>query len=77
MSAPRMISQCLIILGLCSTAALVTHAEETYVPETDPLVLQKLDQWQDLKFGRLQPMGDSRVLEHMFRGRAMVPPAQS
>jgi alpha-L-fucosidase len=32
-------------------------SEETYVPETDPLVVQKLDQWQDLKFGLLMHWG--------------------
>ena len=31
--------------------------EERYVPETDPLVLQKLEQWQDLKFGLLMHWG--------------------
>lgn len=32
-------------------------AEEKYVPETDPLVLKKLEQWQDLKFGLLMHWG--------------------
>ena len=31
--------------------------DERYVPETDPLVLQKLEQWQDLKFGLLMHWG--------------------
>lgn len=31
--------------------------EERYVPETDPLVLEKLDQWQDIKFGLLMHWG--------------------
>jgi len=31
--------------------------DEKYVPETDPLVLQKLDKWQDLKFGLLMHWG--------------------
>lgn len=31
--------------------------EERYVPETDPLVLQKLSQWQDMKFGLLMHWG--------------------
>ena len=31
--------------------------EEKYVPETDPLVLEKLEQWQDLKFGLLMHWG--------------------
>jgi alpha-L-fucosidase len=30
---------------------------ERYVPETDPLVLEKLEQWQDLKFGLLMHWG--------------------
>ncbi|UMB61950.1 alpha-L-fucosidase [Lutibacter sp. A80] len=29
------------------------YEEERYVPETDPLVLEKLDEWQDKKFGLL------------------------
>jgi alpha-L-fucosidase len=31
--------------------------DERYVPETDPLVLAKLDQWQDIKFGLLMHWG--------------------
>jgi len=31
--------------------------EERYVPETDPLVIKKLEQWQDLKFGLLMHWG--------------------
>lgn len=31
--------------------------DERYVPETDSLVLEKLDQWQDLKFGLLMHWG--------------------
>jgi len=33
------------------------HEDERYVPETDPLVLEKLDQWQDIKFGLLMHWG--------------------
>ncbi|MEZ5197020.1 MAG: alpha-L-fucosidase [Bacteroidales bacterium] len=33
------------------------HEPQTYVPETDPLVLEKLEQWQDLKFGLLMHWG--------------------
>ncbi len=41
----------LLLMGAFSIA----HSEESdrYVPETDPLALEKLDQWQDLKFGLL------------------------
>ena len=31
--------------------------ESIYIPETDPLVVKKLDQWQDLKFGLLMHWG--------------------
>lgn len=31
--------------------------EEVYIPETDPLVLNKLEAWQDLKFGLLRHWG--------------------
>jgi alpha-L-fucosidase len=48
----------LLLGGLCM--ALVTLAgavEKMYVPETDPLVVQKLEEWQDLKFGLLMHWG--------------------
>ena len=46
----------LLITGLMPALAAQEH-EERYVPETDPLVLQKLEQWQDLKFGLLMHWG--------------------
>jgi len=41
------------------SASLTLRAQEQgpYVPETDPLVLQKLERWQDLKFGLLLTWG--------------------
>ncbi|UKM64512.1 alpha-L-fucosidase [Flavobacteriaceae bacterium GSB9] len=33
------------------------YEDERYIPETDPLVLEKLDKWQDLKFGLLMHWG--------------------
>ncbi|WP_190809880.1 alpha-L-fucosidase [Flagellimonas sp. S3867] len=33
------------------------YEDERYVPETDPLVLKKLDEWQNLKFGLLMHWG--------------------
>lgn len=33
------------------------YEDEKYVPETNPLVLEKLEQWQDLKFGLLMHWG--------------------
>jgi alpha-L-fucosidase len=48
-----------IILGILSMAAMATAQESApeYVPETDSLVIRKLDQWQDLKFGLLMHWG--------------------
>ncbi len=34
-----------------------SQEDERYVPETDPLVLEKLEKWQDLKFGLLMHWG--------------------
>lgn len=46
----------LLMLTLLSPASLSAQ-EEVYVPETDPLVLKKLEAWQDLKFGLLMHWG--------------------
>ena len=34
-----------------------TYEDERYVPETDPLVLKKLAEWQNFKFGLLMHWG--------------------
>ena len=49
----------LLIISLFSIqgTAQAVYEEERYVPETNPLVLQKLEQWQDLKFGLLMHWG--------------------
>ena len=33
------------------------YEDERYVPETDPLVLEKVKEWQDIKFGLLMHWG--------------------
>ncbi|MFV0248156.1 MAG: alpha-L-fucosidase [Tenacibaculum sp.] len=51
------------IVALCflivinKLSAQQVYEDERYVSETDPLVLKKLDQWQDLKFGLLMHWG--------------------
>ncbi|MCB0280684.1 MAG: alpha-L-fucosidase [Calditrichaeota bacterium] len=40
-----------------SALAQAIHDDDKYVPETDPLVLEKLGQWQNLKFGLLMHWG--------------------
>jgi alpha-L-fucosidase len=48
-----------VVLTLLSSAvpALAQHEDERYVRETDPQVLARLEQWQDLKFGLLMHWG--------------------
>ncbi|MCL6267704.1 alpha-L-fucosidase [Flagellimonas myxillae] len=51
----------LFLLALCIPQnhlnAQAVYEDERYVPETDPLVLEKLEAWQDLKFGLLMHWG--------------------
>ncbi len=52
-----------ILFSLClfiafnSIIGQAIYEEEKYIPETDPLVLEKINQWQDLKFGLLMHWG--------------------
>ncbi|MBE9511193.1 MAG: alpha-L-fucosidase [Bacteroidetes bacterium] len=50
-----------LILLLCLffllSLATAQHNERTYIPETDPLVLMNLEEWQDMKFGLLMHWG--------------------
>ncbi len=51
---------CVVLLVLIFSSQLFSQAiyeDERYVPETDPLVLKKLEQWQDKKFGLLMHWG--------------------
>ncbi len=55
---PTSISFLLVsILFASSISAQAVYEDERYVPETDPLVLKKLEAWQDLKFGLLMHWG--------------------
>ena len=45
-----------LLTGL-STFGQAAYEDERYVPETDPLVLKKLAEWQNLKFGLLMHWG--------------------
>ena len=47
----------LTLLFALSSYSQAIYEDERYVPETDPLVLEKLDEWQDLKFGLLMHWG--------------------
>lgn len=52
----RILMICLAIASM-HTYGQAIYEEERYVPETDPLVLEKLDEWQDKKFGLLMHWG--------------------
>jgi len=45
------------LLIFCSNHLWSQHEPQTYTPDPDPLVKQKLEQWQDLKFGLLMHWG--------------------
>jgi alpha-L-fucosidase len=54
----KAISSILFVLLIISQPDLFSQEPEgRYVPETDPLVLEKLEKWQDLKFGLLMHWG--------------------
>ncbi|MFO8002342.1 MAG: alpha-L-fucosidase [Marinilabilia sp.] len=47
----------LFLFGVFTINGQAVYEEERYVPETDPLVQEKLSDWQDLKFGLLMHWG--------------------
>lgn len=47
----------IIILFTVAATGQAIYEDERYVPETDPLVLEKLEQWKDFKFGLLMHWG--------------------
>ena len=40
-----------ILIAILIFAVSYAQHDDRYVPETDPLVLEKIEKWQDLKFG--------------------------
>ena len=53
-----MIKYLLLITSICfSLIVYGQHHQQKYFPETDPLVLDKLEAWQDMKFGLLMHWG--------------------
>jgi alpha-L-fucosidase len=53
----KRISIALFFLIFTLLPAAYAQDDERYVPETDPLVLENLEKWQDLKFGLLMHWG--------------------
>jgi alpha-L-fucosidase len=52
-----LLALCVLVASLAAPPPTVAQGEPTYVAETDPLVLQKLEEWQDLKLGLLMHWG--------------------
>jgi alpha-L-fucosidase len=48
---------CILSVLLYSASFAQEHEDEKYIPETDPLVLENLSHWQDIKFGLLMHWG--------------------
>lgn len=46
-----------LILILPGLKAYAQHERQIYVPDPDPLIRQRIDQWQDIKFGLLMHWG--------------------
>lgn len=53
----RIIAILTMLFLFLNFTGLTQHEEGPYFPESDPLVLEKLEQWQDLKFGLLMHWG--------------------
>ncbi|MBN1198340.1 MAG: alpha-L-fucosidase, partial [Bacteroidales bacterium] len=49
--------QLIYLILLFFSFSAVSQESHPYIPETDSLVLEKLDQWKDLKFGMLMHWG--------------------
>ena len=47
----------LIILVLTGLRVSAQHEEQIYIPDPDPLIQKRIDQWQDIKFGLLMHWG--------------------
>ena len=45
----------LLLLTICSFSTLYAQSEQEF--ETDPVILNRIDQWQDLKFGLMMHWG--------------------
>jgi alpha-L-fucosidase len=56
-SNPRSRLAAIVSIALASAATVRAQRPPAYVPEKDPLVVHKLEQWQDLKLGLLMHWG--------------------
>jgi hypothetical protein len=45
------------ILVLSEMIVCAQHEEQIYVPDPNPLIQKRIDQWQDIKFGLLMHWG--------------------
>jgi len=54
MKSIRLLFLMLVLTGLRVSAQ---HEEQIYIPDPDPLIQKRIDQWQDIKFGLLMHWG--------------------
>jgi len=54
MTSPRLL---VLLLVLAGSAAYAQHEEQKYYPDPNPRIRERLDQWQDIKFGLLMHWG--------------------
>ena len=47
----------LLFISLVCFDGFSQHGEDRYVPETDPLIINKIGEWQNIKFGLLMHWG--------------------
>ena len=49
---------CIVMLSIVlKTVVFAQHSDQTYVEETDPRVIKKLEEWQNIKLGLLMHWG--------------------
>jgi len=53
----KAVSLTILLFVTASTGRICSQEDERYVPETDPIVSEKIGKWQDLKFGLLMHWG--------------------
>ena len=47
----------LLVLALSVLKVSAQHEGQTYIPDPNPRIQQRIDQWQDIKFGLLMHWG--------------------
>jgi alpha-L-fucosidase len=62
----------ILFLLLTGMKANGQYKEQIYFPDPDPLIRQRLEQWQDIKFGLLMHWGPSMGIMYHTRRRLVL-----